>query len=150
MYAGQADWTLIRQTKENPRIHIPIIGNGDVDSPETCKERFDTSGVDAVMVGRGSIGQPWIFREIKHYLKTGNKLPRENFPWYLNILKEQVLQSVERLDEHRGILHIRRHLAATPVFKHIPDFKKTRIKMLRAENINCLFSIMDSINRSQE
>ncbi|MDR1343902.1 MAG: tRNA dihydrouridine synthase DusB [Tannerellaceae bacterium] len=145
MYTGEADWTLIRKTKENPRIHIPIIGNGDIISPETCKERFDYSGVDAVMVGRGSIGQPWVFREIKHYLKTGDKLPKEDAAWYLDILKEQVIQSVERLDERRGILHIRRHLAATPVFKNIPDFKKTRIAMLRAENVESLFAILDSI-----
>jgi tRNA-dihydrouridine synthase len=100
------------------------------------------------MVGRGSIGRPWMFREIKHYLKTGNKLPHEEFSWYLNVLKEQVIQSVERLDECKGILHIRRHLAATPIFKNIPDFKKTRVEMLRAENVNHLFAIMDSINWS--
>ncbi|MDR1644736.1 MAG: tRNA dihydrouridine synthase DusB [Tannerellaceae bacterium] len=147
MYTGLADWTFIRRTKENPYIHIPIIGNGDIDSAEICKERFDTCGVDAVMVGRGSIGRPWIFREIKHYMETGSKLPNEDFSWYLNVLKEQVLQSVERLDERRGILHIRRHLAATPIFKHIPDFKKTRVEMLRAENVNSLFGIMDSIDR---
>ncbi|MDR1258395.1 MAG: tRNA dihydrouridine synthase DusB [Tannerellaceae bacterium] len=145
MYTGEADWTLIRRTRENPRIHIPIIGNGDVASPETCKERFDSCGVDAVMVGRAGIGRPWIFREIKHYLKTGDRLPQEDPSWYLNILKEQVLQSVERLDERRGILHIRRHLAATPLFRNIPDFKKTRIAMLRAESVDSLFSILDGI-----
>jgi nifR3 family TIM-barrel protein len=145
MYAGEADWTHIRKTKENPRIHIPIIGNGDIISPETCKERFDSSGVDAVMIGRGSIGQPWIFREIKHYLKTGDKLPKEDIAVYMDILKEQVIQSVERLDERRGILHIRRHIAATPIFKNIPDFKKTRIAMLRAENVENLFEIFDNI-----
>ncbi|MDR1937620.1 MAG: tRNA dihydrouridine synthase DusB [Tannerellaceae bacterium] len=146
MYTGEADWTLIRKTKENPRMHIPVIGNGDVTSAEICKERFDTCGVDAVMVGRGSIGRPWIFREIKHYLSTGDKLPRETFAWYLNILKEQIIQSVERLDERRGILHIRRHIAATQLFKNIPDFKKTRIAMLRAETVDSLFSIMDSLH----
>jgi nifR3 family TIM-barrel protein len=145
MYTGEADWTLIRKTKENPRIRIPIIGNGDVTSAERCKNRFETCGVDAVMVGRGSIGRPWIFREIKHYLTTGEKLPDEDFAWYLHILKEQTVQSVERLDERRGILHIRRHLASTPLFKNIPDFKKTRISMLRAETIDSLFSIMDNI-----
>lgn len=145
MYAGEADWTLIRKTKENPRIHIPIIGNGDVDSAETAKERFDSCGVNAIMIGRGSIGRPWIFREIKHFLKTGNKLPAMSPCWYLNILKEQVIQSVERLDERRGILHIRRHLAATPLFKHIPDFKKIRVAMLRAETVDSLFSIMDGV-----
>ncbi|MDH6303382.1 tRNA-dihydrouridine synthase B [Parabacteroides sp. PF5-5] len=145
MYTGEADWTLIGQIKENPRMHIPIIGNGDVTSAEICKERFDTYGVDAVMVGRASIGRPWIFREIKHYLTTGEELPKESFSWYINILKEQVLQSVERLDERRGILHIRRHLAASPIFKGIFDFKQTRIAMLRADTVAALFDIIDNI-----
>jgi tRNA-dihydrouridine synthase len=145
MYTGSADWTLIRRVKENPRMHIPVIGNGDITSAEICKERFDNCNVDAVMIGRGSIGRPWIFREIKHYLSIGQKLPQEPFTWYLDILKEQVRQSVEQLDVRRGILHIRRHLAATPLFKDIPDFKKTRVAMLRAETIPDLFSIMDEI-----
>ncbi len=145
MYTGQADWTLIGKIKENPRMTIPIIGNGDITSAEICKEHFDRYAVDAVMVGRGSIGRPWIFREIKHYLDTGTLLPDEDFMWYLNILKEQVIQSVDRLDERRGILHIRRHLAATPIFKNIPDFKKTRVSMLRAVTIQELFSIIDKI-----
>jgi tRNA-dihydrouridine synthase len=97
------------------------------------------------MVGRGSIGRPWIFREIKYYLSTGKFLPAENFCWYLNILKEQVTQSVERLGERRGIRHIRRHLAATPLFKGIPGFKQTRISMLRAETAGDLFEIIDDI-----
>lgn len=145
MYTGEADWTLIGEVKNNPRMHIPIIGNGDVTSAETCKERFDTYGVDGVMIGRGSIGRPWIFREVKHFLATGVPLPPETFGWYLDILKQQVLQSVERLDERRGIVHIRRHLAATPLFKGIADFKHTRIAMLRAETITELFAILDDI-----
>lgn len=145
MYTGEADWTLIGEVKNNPRIHIPIIGNGDITSAEKCKSYFDRYGVDGVMVGRGSIGRPWIFREIKHYLNTGNTLPAESFDWYLDILKKQVLQSVERLDERRGILHIRRHLATTPLFKGIPDFKPTRVAMLRAETVEQLFQIIDSI-----
>ncbi len=148
MYTGEADWTLIGAVKENPRMHIPIIGNGDITSAEICKERFDTYGVDAVMIGRGSIGRPWIFREIKHYLTTGEPLPNEPFTWYLDILKQQVSQSVARLDERRGILHIRRHLAATPLFKGIPDFRQTRVAMLRAETMEELFAIMDSIPRT--
>lgn len=145
MYTGEADWTLIGAVKNNPRMHIPIIGNGDVTSAEICKQRFDDYGVDGVMIGRATIGRPWIFREIKHYLQTGENLPNEPFAWYLNILKKQVTQSVERLDERRGILHIRRHLAATPLFKGIPDFKATRVAMLRAETVSELFEIMDSI-----
>lgn len=95
-------------------------------SAETCKERFDQYGVDGVMIGRGSIGRP-VFREVKHFLTNGTPLPDERFTWYLDILKQQVNQSVERLDERRGILHIRRHLAATPLFKGIADFKPTRV-----------------------
>ena len=145
MYTGEADWTLIGEVKNNPRMHIPIIGNGDVTSAEICKQRFDNYGVDGVMIGRGSIGRPWIFREVKHFLTTGEALPEEKFIWYLDILKQQVNQSVERLDERRGILHIRRHLAATPLFKGISDFKQTRVAMLRAETVSELFDIMDSI-----
>ena len=145
MYTGEADWTLIGAVKNNPRMHIPIIGNGDVTSAEICKQRFDDYGVDGVMIGRATIGRPWIFREIKHYLQTGENLPNEPFARYLDILKKQVTQSVERLDERRGILHIRRHLAATPLFKGIPDFKATRVAMLRAETVSELFEIMDSI-----
>lgn len=145
MYTGQADWTLIGAVKNNPRMCIPIIGNGDVTTACDCKERFDQYGVDGVMIGRGSIGRPWIFREVKHFLATGEELPAEPFGWYLDVLKKQVLQSVQRLDERRGILHIRRHLAATPLFKGIPDFKQTRIAMLRAETVEELFGIMDKI-----
>ncbi|MDD4514189.1 tRNA dihydrouridine synthase DusB [Massilibacteroides sp.] len=145
MYTGEADWNLIGKVKENPRMHIPIIGNGDVTSARICKERFDTYGVDGVMIGRGSIGRPWIFREVKHFLETGEELPSESFEWYMGILKAQVLQSVERLDERRGILHIRRHLAATSLFKGLADFKSTRVAMLRAETVEDLFNIMNEI-----
>ena len=145
MYKGEADWRLIREVKNNPRMHIPIIGNGDVTTVEKCRQRFGETGVDAIMIGRGSIGAPWIFRELKHYLQTGEHLPREPFRWYLDILKKQVLESVERIDETRGILHMRRHLAATPLFKGIPDFKATRIAMLRANTLKELFAIMDEI-----
>lgn len=145
MYTGEADWTLIGDVKNNPRMHIPIIGNGDVTTAESCKEKFDRYGVDGVMIGRGSIGRPWMFREVKHYLSTQQPLPAEPFAWYLDIIKKQVMQSVERLDEHRGILHIRRHLAATSLFKGIPDFKQTRIAMLRAASVAELFAILDEI-----
>lgn len=145
MYKGEADWTLIREVKNNPRMHIPIIGNGDVTTVEQCRQRFDETGVDAVMIGRGSIGAPWIFRELKYFLETGEHLPKEPFRWYLDILKKQVLESVERIDEVRGILHMRRHLAATPLFKGIPDFKPTRIAMLRANTLKELFTILDEI-----
>jgi tRNA-dihydrouridine synthase len=145
MYTGEADWTLIGEVKNNPRMHIPIIGNGDIDSAEVAKKRFEETGVDAVMIGRASIGRPWIFSEVKHILTTGERLPPQSFKWYLDVLKQQVLQSVERLDERRGILHIRRHLAATPLFKGIPDFKPTRIAMLRANTLEELFAFMDEV-----
>ena len=146
MYTGEADWTLIGEVKNNPRMHIPIIGNGDITSPELCRQAFDRYGVDAVMLGRASIGAPWIFGEIKHYLTTGEKIFKEPFDYYLSILKRQVLQSVNRLDERRGILHSRRHIAASPLFKGIPDFKPTRIAMLKANTVQELFDIMDNIS----
>ena len=104
MYTGEADWTLIGDVKKNPRMHIPIIGNGDVTTPQRAKECFDKYGVDAVMIGRGSIGRPWIFKEIKHYLETGEELTSLSFEWKMQVLREEVLNSVERLDERRGIV----------------------------------------------
>lgn len=145
MYTGEADWTLIGEVKNNPRMHIPIIGNGDVTTAAGAKECFERYGVDAIMIGRGSIGRPWIFREVKHYLETGEELPWESFEWYLDVLREEVLNSVARLDERRGIIHIRRHLAATPLFKGIPNFRETRIAMLRTESVEELFRIFDGL-----
>lgn len=145
MYTGQADWTLIGKVKENPRITIPIIGNGDITTPERAKECFEKYGVDGIMVGRASFGHPWIFKEIKHYLQTGELLPDPGFKWKLNVLKQETLDSINRLDERRGIIHIRRHLAASPIFKNIPDFRRTRIEMLRADTVNDLFAILDSV-----
>ncbi|MBP8781611.1 MAG: tRNA dihydrouridine synthase DusB [Paludibacteraceae bacterium] len=145
MYTGNADWQLIGEVKNNPRMHIPIIGNGDVTTPERAKECFDKYGVDAVMVGRACIGKPWIFQEIRHYLQTGEHIPQIPFAEQLSILKDQVERSIEWLDERRGILHIRRHLAATPLFKGIPNFKDTRIAMLRATTKDELFAIFNSI-----
>ncbi|MDR1779818.1 MAG: tRNA dihydrouridine synthase DusB [Tannerella sp.] len=148
MYSGEANWSLIGEVKRNPRITIPVIGNGDVTSAEQCRERFERYGVDGVMIGRATFGRPWIFREIKHLLQTGENLPSEPFAWYLDVIKQQVRDSVERLDERRGILHIRRHLAATPIFKGIPDFRPTRVAMLRAETVAELFEIMDDIKKN--
>ena len=147
MYTGEADWTLIGEVKNNPRMHIPIIGNGDITTPERAKECFDRYGVDAVMIGRASFGRPWIFREVKHYLETGTPLPPLTFDERMDILREEVNQSVARLDERRGILHIRRHLAATPLFKGLPDFKQLRIAMLRAETVEELFEIFEQIKK---
>lgn len=148
MYTGEADWTLIGKVKENPRIHIPIIGNGDITTPERAKECFDKYGVDALMIGRASFGRPWIFKEVKHYLQTGELLPPLSAEWRLNVLRQEVLDSVHLLDERRGILHVRRHIAASPLFKGIPNFRETRIAMLRAETKEELFRIFDSLDLS--
>ena len=147
MYTGEADWTLIGEVKRNPRMRIPIIGNGDIDSAERARECFERYGVDAVMVGRATFGRPWIFREIKNGLCGKDTESIENLTpqWKLEVLKRQVLTSVERIGEYRGILHSRRHLAASPLFKGIPNFRETRIRMLRAETVAELFDIMDSV-----
>lgn len=145
MYTGKADWTLIGETKQNPRIHIPIIGNGDITTPQRAKECFDRYGVDAIMIGRASFGRPWIFKEVKHYLETGEELPPLSAEWRLNVLRQEVIDSVNLLDERRGILHVRRHLAASPLFKGIPNFRETRIRMLRAETQAELFQIFEEI-----
>lgn len=146
MYTGEADWTLIGEVKNNPRMFIPIIGNGDIATPERAKECFDLYGVDAVMVGRATFGRPWIFREIRHYLDGEEEVAEEkSIDWKLNILRQQVLTSVQRIDEYRGILHVRRHLAATPLFKGIPNFRDTRIRLLRAETLEELFRILEEI-----
>lgn len=147
MYTGEADWTLIGEVKQNPRMRIPIIGNGDITTPERAKECFERYGVDAVMVGRATFGRPWIFKEITDYL-NGKETWQDNqdaIDWKLDILKQQVLTSIERIDEYRGILHVRRHLAATPLFKGIPNFRETRIRMLRAETKDELFAIMEEV-----
>ena len=146
MYTGEADWTLIGEVKNNPRMHIPIIGNGDVTTPERAKECFDKYGVDAVMIGRGSIGRPWIFEEVKHFLQTGSLLTARSFGWQTDILKEHVIRSIDWLgDERKGIVHSRRHFAAAPVFKGIDNFKPVRVAMLRAETKDELFDIIDRI-----
>ncbi|MCK9156558.1 MAG: tRNA dihydrouridine synthase DusB [Paludibacteraceae bacterium] len=148
MYTGTADWSLINEVKNNPRIHIPIIGNGDVTTAARAKECFDKYGVDAIMIGRGSIGQPWIFEEIKHYLETGEEIEKRPFDYYLNILKDCINKNIEWLDERRGIVHSRRHMAVSPLFKGIDNFKQTRIAMLRAETKDELFEILDGIEKN--
>lgn len=144
MYTGEADWTLIGEVKNNPRMQIPVIGNGDVTTPQQVKEYFDRYGVDAIMIGRASFGRPWIFKEVKHYMETGEELSL-SFDWKMEVLRKQVEQSIERLDERRGIIHVRRHLAASPLFKGIPNFRDTRVAMLRAEHKEDLDAIFDRI-----
>ncbi len=147
MYTGDADWTLIGEIKRNPRIHIPIIGNGDITSPEATKRAFEQYGVDAVMIGRATFGRPWIFKEIRDYLDGRQPDETMDFAWKLNVLLEQLQINIDRIDEYRGILHTRRHLAATPIFKGIPDFRQTRIAMLRANTADELREIMMSVKR---
>lgn len=151
MYTGDADWSLIGEVKKNPRIHIPIIGNGDITSKEKAKEAFDNFGVDAVMIGRATFGRPWIFKEIRDYLDADGALPDDYLPLSLDdkidILEEQLKINVERIDEYRGILHTRRHLSASPIFKGIPDFKQTRIAMLRATKTDELIGILEECRR---
>ncbi len=145
MYTGEADWTLIGKVKNNPRMHIPIIGNGDVTTPEIAKECFDKYGVDAIMIGRGAIGHPWIFKEIKYYLETGEHVPPMTFHDMMDILRQQVNDSIAWLDERRGILHIRRQIAKTTLFKGLPNFKEMRVAMLRADTKEELFALFDEV-----
>lgn len=170
MYTGEADWTLIGEVKNNPRIHIPIIGNGDITTPDEARQAFDRYGVDAVMIGRATFGRPWIFKEIKDALApsttdntrsaTSDNTPSAtvlgdfvaepplssplSIDAKLDILEEQLRINIARIDEYRGILHTRRHLAASPIFKGIPDFRQTRIAMLRANTADELLSILES------
>lgn len=145
MYTGEADWTLIGEVKNNPRIKIPIIGNGDVTTPERAKECFEKYGVDAIMIGRGTIGRPWIFEEIKYYLENGKLQEKRKFEYYLNILKDYINRNINWIGETKGILHSRRHIAASPIFKNIDNFKQTKINMLRADTKEELFEIINSI-----
>ena len=148
MYTGEADWTLIGEVKNNPRMRIPIIGNGDVTTPQRAAECFDKYGVDAIMIGRGSFGRPWIFKEVKHYLQTGEEITGLTARWKMDVLRREVADSVKLLDERRGILHVRRHLAASPLFKGIPNFRDTRIAMLRASTLDELNAILDGIEQN--
>ena len=143
MYTGEADWTLIGEVKRNPRIHIPIIGNGDIKSLDDADRHFEDYGVDAVMVGRATFGCPWFFS--RRELTLDEKI---------DVLEEQLRINIERCDTEEmrskgksaelcGILHTRRHLAATPVFKGIPNFRETRIQMLRAEKKDDLLAILE-------
>ncbi len=141
MYTGQADWEMIARVKENPRLHIPVIGNGDISTHRQITDAFDRYGVDGVMVGRATIGAPWIFRT----LKGGDPVP---VAAQFDLLHRQIHESIERIDPLRGILHIRRHLAVTPLFKGIPDFKATRISILQANTPESLLGLIDHVQRT--
>ncbi|WP_297719097.1 tRNA dihydrouridine synthase DusB [uncultured Porphyromonas sp.] len=143
MYKGEADWAPIARVKQNPNITIPIIGNGDVTSGEIALQRFETTGVDAVMVGRGAIGQPWIFEEMRARL-DGKEVPQHPTEWYVEVLKRMLHESIVKCqNELKGILHFRRHLAITPLFKGIPDFKSHRVAMLRTNTEAELLQLID-------
>lgn len=155
MYTGDADWSLIGEVKRNPRIHIPIIGNGDITSPQSAKEAFENYGVDAVMIGRATFGRPWFFKECRDYIDAavGNDACEKGADMVpaapltiddkIDVLEEQLRINVERIDEYRGILHTRRHLAASPIFKNIPNFRQTRIAMLRANTVQEIVNILE-------
>lgn len=148
MYTGDADWSLIGEVKRNPRIHIPIIGNGDITTPDRAEEAFDRYGVDAVMIGRATFGRPWFFKECRDYMNEQQGAGQDaaaplTIDDKIDILEEQLRINVARIDELRGILHTRRHLAASPIFKNIPNFRQTRIAMLRATTVEELTGILE-------
>ncbi len=147
MYTGDADWTLIGEVKADPRIEIPIIGNGDIKTPQQARDAFDTFGVDAVMIGRASFGAPWIFREVTGFLRDGS-VPVVTDAEKFAMLRRQIRESIDRIDEYRGILHVRRHLAATPLLKGIPDFRETRIRLLRVETEKELDDLLSYIEET--
>lgn len=145
LYTGDADWTLIGDVKNNPRMHIPIFGNGDVTTPQRARECFDRYGVDGVMIGRGAIGKPWIFREIRHYLNTGEILPPPSIKVHVEMILQYFKTNVEHIGERAGILHTRRHFAVT--FKNLPHFRETKIALLRSESVEDIHEILKGIEK---
>ena len=143
MYKGEADWTLIGKVKENPRMHIPIIGNGDISTPEQAKKAFDTYGVDGIMIGRATFGHPWIFREIRHYLDTGEPLAPMSVTERVELAKDHLAKSIEIKGERVGVLEMRRHLSC--YFKGLADFKETRLKLVTTDSPEQLFGLLDYI-----
>ena len=143
LYTGEADWTLIGKIKNNPAIHIPIIGNGDVDSAVKAKEMFDKYGVDGVMIGRATYGRPWIFREVRHYLETGELIPQPSVLERIAIAKEHLAKSVEVKGDKVGVFEMRRHLSN--YFKGLPDFKQTRMKLVTLTDVDELQDTISSI-----
>lgn len=144
MYKGEADWTLIGQVKENPRMHIPIIGNGDINSPQKAGEAFGKYGVDGIMVGRASFGHPWIFREIKHYLATGEILPSMSVNDRIALAKWHLSLSTGLKGPVTGVLEMRRHLSC--YFKGLPDFKETRVKLVTAPTADEVMALLDYVS----
>jgi len=145
LYSGEADWTLIGQVKNNPRMHIPIIGNGDITTPQKAREYFTRYGVDGIMIGRGAIGRPWIFREIRHYLNSGELLPPPSIEEHVEMMRQYLRINVANIGERAGILHTRRHLAVT--FKNLPHFRQTKITMLRSDSLEEIEMILNGIKK---
>lgn len=153
MYTGEANWQPIGNLKNNPTLHIPVIGNGDIDSAAKAVEAFRDYRVDAIMVGRASFGRPWIFKEIHDALNPEAPVDPSSVvqsdyepmspDWKLDVLKKQIQTSIDHIGEYRGILHVRRHIASTPLFKAIPNFREHRIAMLRAETADKLYDLME-------
>ena len=143
MYTGEADWTLIGRVKNNPAIKIPIIGNGDIDSPQKAAEAFERYGVDGVMIGRATYGRPWIFREVRHYLDTGEVLPQPSVIERVEIAKRHLAKSVEMKGERVGVFEMRRHLSN--YFKGLPDFKSTRLKLVTLTDVAEINAVLDYV-----
>ena len=146
MYKGEADWSLIGAVKNNPRMHIPIIGNGDIRTPQDAKNAFDRYGVDAIMIGRASFGHPWIFSEIRHYLDTGEELPPMSVADRVALAKDHLAKSVEIKGERRGVFEMRRHLAC--YFKGLENFKETRLKLVTLTDIDELNKTLDFVGEN--
>ncbi|HPB89868.1 MAG TPA: tRNA-dihydrouridine synthase, partial [Bacteroidales bacterium] len=143
LFKGEADWTLIGEVKRNPRMHIPIIGNGDITTPEEAAQAFERYGVDGIMIGRASFGRPWIFKEIRHYLNTGEKLPPMSIVDKVELAKRHLAKSIEVKGDRVGILEMRRHLSC--YFKGLDNFKETRLKLVTTNDPAELVSILDFI-----
>ena len=143
MYKGEADWSLIGAVKNNPRMHIPIIGNGDIKTPQDAKNAFDRYGVDAIMIGRASFGHPWIFSEIRHYLDTGEELPPMSVADRVALARDHLTKSIEIKGERRGVFEMRRHLSC--YFKGLENFKETRLKLVTLTDIDELYKTLDYI-----
>jgi len=143
LYRGNADWTLIGEVKNHPQIHIPVIGNGDIDHPEKAKNMFDQYGVDGIMIGRAVIGKPWIFRDIKYYLETGKKLPRPGINEIVKLARLHLSKSVEYKGDRRGVLEMRRHFSN--YFKGLPDFRELRLKLVTSADVNEILELLDII-----
>ena len=145
MYKGEADWSLIGAVKNNPRMHIPIIGNGDIRTPQDALNAFDRYGVDGIMIGRASFGHPWIFKEIRHFLDTGQELPPMSVAERVALAKAHLAKNIEVKGERRGIFEMRRHLSC--YFKGLENFKETRLKLVTLTDVNEIYKTLDYIEQ---